>query len=122
MSVLKFLEENALNIICVYGLGKRDMVADTVSKIIFSNKPKRIVIHIFTEREKPFYLEDFIKIIQTNIIYTLSFRYYDLNKDLLEKLLDNLTPARNNVIAVIDNEYSDYLESVNRMGFKYEVI
>lgn len=122
MSVLKVLEENALNIICVYGLGKRDRVADAVSKIMFSNKPRRIVIHVFTEREKPFYLEDFIKIIQTNIIYTLSFRYHGLNKQLLEKLLDKLTPSRNNVIAIIDSEYSDYLELINRMGFKYEVI
>ncbi len=122
---LKVLEEDNIDFIVVYPayvdgfdeiLYKKFYV--TASKI----NSRRYTLHVFTEKEPPYYLEDFIKILQNNILYTIVIRYHGFSLEKYLELLNSLDRDDRRPVILIHSDLEEYMEKTREKGFEYIVV
>ncbi|GEM_PF-3402253 len=88
---ISVLEENPLHVIIVYSDSLPSDFFKKLSTFIMlqatRSRKRRVVLHVFTNRENPLYLEDLRDLIQNNVALTITTRHYRLEKKLVEELL-----------------------------------
>ncbi len=91
---ISVLEENPLHVIIVYSDSLPSDFFKKLSTFIMlqatRSRKRRVVLHVFTNRENPLYLEDLRGLIQNNVALTITTRHYRLEKKLVEELLGYL--------------------------------
>lgn len=105
---IKFLEEKPVHIIIVYSSRLPEDLLKKITSFMrtqaLRSKKYHVVIHVFTEREKPLYLADLRSLIQSIILLTITIRYYPLDTGMFEKLINDIKDRGEEFYVFIEEE------------------
>ncbi|OYT40232.1 MAG: hypothetical protein B6U89_02810 [Desulfurococcales archaeon ex4484_58] len=122
VSFLKVLEENVLDVIVIL---KKGVDQDFIDKVFvqtttfLASKGKRgIIFHVFTDLDRPLYIEYFRSVLQKNISYTITLRYYNLSNEKLKEFLDHMISEKRELIVFAPQRETDLVKEIESLGIK----
>ncbi|MEM1555017.1 MAG: hypothetical protein QXM54_00555 [Desulfurococcaceae archaeon] len=103
--------KNYANILVVYGDGSRDRVGQAISKFInelsISLKIFRFNIFVYTDIERPFFLEDTRIFLQSNLVNSITIWGKPMKQILFD--IDVFVKTNPHTFVLIDKEHVDEL-------------
>ena len=110
MHYLKLEDENTFHIILAFKGNEKSICREVIDQIMKNAKFRRVVIHVISPYESPFYIEKIREIITNNIAFTLICRYHGKTARDLLKLLKELRGKP--FVIVIDPSAKEYITAL----------
>jgi len=107
------IESDALHLVMAFNEGGRELAAKALEIVKHAYGVKRIVVHVISGKEPPFYIAEIRELLTGNISRTLICRYHGSTPDDLKTLLKSLRGRR--LVVLIDPRSPDYVKAFSEV-------
>ena len=105
------IESNALHLVMAFNEGGRELAAKALEIVRHAYGVKRVVVHVVSGKEPPFYIAEIRELLTGNISRTLICRYHGSTPDDLKAVLRTLKGSR--LMVLIDPRSIGYVKAAS---------